>query len=353
MSAVAAVPGGDQDWQALIALDALSAWMDGQGLEPGPIRAARLLGGGTQNVLLRFERGGRSFVLRRPPKHLRGNSNETMRREARILAGLAGSAVPHPPLIAACGDEAVLGTAFYLMEPIEGFCPRDEMPALFRGDRSFRRALGLQMVEALAALAAVDYVGVGLADFGKLDGFLERQPGRWLGQLQGYAENPGWTGLSELPGVERIVAWLSDNCPTSFTPGLLHGDYHFGNVLFRRDAPVMAAMVDWELATLGDPMVDLGWLLSAWPEDAAGKGPVDPWDGFPSRADLIARYAELTGRDVSAADWYEVLACFKLGAILEGTHARACAGRAPKATGDYLHASTVSLFERALRKIGA
>jgi aminoglycoside phosphotransferase (APT) family kinase protein len=110
-------------------------------------------------------------------------------------------------------------------------------------------------------------------------------------------------------------------------------------------------MVDWELTTLGDPMVDLGWLLSAWPEDGTDTGPVKPWQGFPTRSEIVSRYADKAGRDVSHADWYEVLACFKLGAILEGTYARACAGRAPKETGDFLHASTLSLFARALKKI--
>jgi aminoglycoside phosphotransferase (APT) family kinase protein len=110
-------------------------------------------------------------------------------------------------------------------------------------------------------------------------------------------------------------------------------------------------MVDWELTTLGDPLVDLGWLLSAWPEDGAEAGPVKPWSGFPRRREIVARYADKTGRDVSHTDWYEVLACYKLGSILEGTYARACAGRAPKETGDFLHASRLSLFERALKKI--
>ena len=136
-------------------------------------------------------------------------------------------------------------------------------------------------------------------------------------------------------------------------PGIIHGDFHFGNVLFDRNTPRMTAMVDWELTTLGDPMIDLGWVLSSWPEDGAKTGPVfGSWEGFPTCAEIIARYAAKTGSDVTHADWYEVLACYKLGAILEGTYARACAGRAPKVTGDYLHANTLGLFQRALKKIG-
>jgi aminoglycoside phosphotransferase (APT) family kinase protein len=346
-------PGGDQDWAELAPLAVVADWMSARGLGRGPIENPRLLTGGTQNILLRFERDGRGYVLRRPPKHLRANSNETMRREARVLAALAGADVRHPRLIAACPEEDVIGAAFYLMAPVEGFLPRDEMPALHAGDPAIRHRMGLEMVDAIAALGLVDYAAKGLSNLGKLDGYLERQVPRWRAQLESYAEHEGWPGLAGLTGVTEIGAWLEANRPASFVPGLIHGDFHFGNVLFRRDGPELAAMVDWELTTLGDPLVDLGGLLSHWPEDGADTGPVTPWSGFPTRQELVDRYAEKSGRDVSGADWYEVLACYKIGCILEGTYARACAGKAPKLTGDYLHANTLSLFRRALAKIGA
>jgi aminoglycoside phosphotransferase (APT) family kinase protein len=349
----ASVPGGDQDWEVLVPLEALTAWMDGQGLGEGPIGAPRLLGGGTQNILLHLERSGRPYVLRRPPKHLRANSNETMRREARVLGALKGEPVPHPELIAACGAEDVLGAAFYLMEPIDGFTPREEMPPLHAGDPAVRHAMGFELVDAIAALGQVDYAAKGLSGLGRVEGFLERQVGRWRGQLESYAEFEGWPGMAQLPGVDEIGAWLQAHRPASFRPGLIHGDVNFGNVMFRRDGPELAALVDWELTTLGDPLIDLGWLLSAWPEDGAAEGPVKPWAGFPTRGEIIERYSQRAGLDAApVADWYEVLACYKLGAILEGTYARACAGRAPKETGDFLHASTLALFARGLRKIG-
>ena len=345
------VPRGDQDWEVLVPLEGLSVWMDGRGFSPGPIKNPHLLGGGTQNILLKFERADRSFVLRRPPKHLRKNSNETMRREARVLSALRDTDVRHPGMIAACDDETVIGAAFYLMEPVEGFTPREEMPDLHANDASIRREMGFEMVDAIAALAGVDFKARGLSDLGKVDGFLERQVGRWRAQLESYAEHSGWPGLSGISGVDEVGAWLSRHRPNEFVPGLIHGDFHFGNVLFDRSSSKLTAIVDWELTTLGDPMVDLGWLLSAWPEDDAQIGPVKPWSGFPSSSEIVARYTKKTGRDVSHADWYEVLACYKLGAILEGTYARACAGRAPKETGDFLHASTLSLFAKAMKKI--
>ena len=169
---------------------------------------------------------------------------------------------------------------------------------------------------------------------------------------------PGWNwaGPGEIEGVEEVGAWLDAHRPTTFKPGIIHGDYHLANVLYRFDSGDLAAIVDWELTTIGDPLLDLGWLLATWPEPggpAPGAVGVRPWDGFPTAADLVARYTERTERDLSALAWYEVLACYKLGIILEGTHARAFAGKAPKVVGDMLHASTLGLFARATARIAS
>lgn len=335
-------------------LAALEGWMDAQGVGTGPIAEARLLSGGTQNILMRFRRGDAAYVLRRPPPVPRANSNDTMRREARVLAALDGSAVPHPRLIAACSDEEVLGVAFYLMEPVEGFNPTEGLPELHANDADARHRIGLSMVEAIAALGAIDYRAVGLDGFGKPDNYLERQVGRWRAQLAGYADLPGWPGPGAIPGVDRVASWLDAHRPADFHPGIIHGDFHLANVMVRPDSGNLAAVVDWELSTIGDPLLDLGWLLATWPEDDAPRATdvaITPWEGFASPDELVAHYAETSGRDLSALDWYVVLACFKLGIILEGTHARACAGKAPNDTGDRLHAHTIDLFERALRRI--
>lgn len=341
--------------ESTVDLTVLAGWMDGQGLGSGPVEDAVRLTGGTQNILLRFSRAGRSYVLRRPPLHLRANSNETMRREARVLAALAGSDVPHPALIAACGDETVLGAAFYLMEPIDGFNPTAGLPPLHAGSEAIRHRIGLAMVEGIAKLGALDYRAVGLEGLGRPDNYLERQVERWKAQLASYAEFADWTGPAEIPGVDAVAAWLEANRPASFLPGIIHGDFHLSNVLVRPDSGELAAIVDWELTTIGDPLLDLGWLLATWPE---GEDPdpasvaVRPWKGFATAAELVEHYRSRTTRDLSAIHWYGVLACYKLGIILEGTHARACAGKAPVATGDRLHAQTIALFERALRWIG-
>jgi len=337
------------DWRRL------SAWMDDRALPAGPIEDVELLAGGTQNILLRFTRGGRSFVLRRPPVHKRRNSDETMRREARVLGALAGSAVPHPGLIAACAEEDVLGAAFYLMEPIRGFNATTGLPEPHRSSRAMRHRMGLSMVEAIAALGAVDHEAVGLADFGRAEGYLERQVARWRAQLESYATLSGYPG-PDIPHVDETAAWLDAHRPEDWRPGIIHGDFHLANVLFDPDAGEVAALVDWELSTIGDPLLDLGWLLATWPEpDGSGGGvaAVQPWEGFATARELVDHYAARTTRRLDSITWYEVLACYKLGIILEGTHARACAGKAPREIGDALHATTVALFERAARRIAA
>ena len=331
-------------------LEILNEWMNDQSLPRGEIGLIDRLAGGTQNILLRFERGGREYVLRRPPIHKRANSDETMRREARVLGALKGTDVPHPGLIAACGDESLLGAAFYLMEPVEGFNATAGLPALHESDPDVRRGMGFAMADGIAALGAVDYLAVGLEGFGRPEGFLERQVPRWQHQLESYGAMEGYPG-PEIPGVDRIAVWLEANRPQDFSPGILHGDYHIANVMFSFDGPELAAIVDWELATIGDPLLDLGALMASWP-DAEGKTPlgnaVGQLGGLPSADELVSRYGERSTRSIDAIDWYVVLACYRLGIILEGTHARACAGRADRQTGDLLHSATVGLFERAL-----
>jgi aminoglycoside phosphotransferase (APT) family kinase protein len=151
-----------------------------------------------------------------------------------------------------------------------------------------------------------------------------------------------------------VAAWLDANRPPSWTPGIIHGDFHFSNVLMRRDGPGLAAIVDWELTTIGDPLLDLGNLLATWPggDGVAPTGSIDA-PGLPSKAEVVARYAEGSTRDLSSIGWYEVLACYRLGCILEGTNARADAGLAPRETGDLLHAITLGLFARARSLIAA
>lgn len=343
------------DWRAAVDAQRLAAWMDGQGLEQGEVTDFELLAGGTQNLITRFRRGSRGFVLRRPPVHPRPDGDKTIMREARVLQALRSSRVPHPGLIAACGDTSVLGAAFYLMEPVEGFNPSGKpLPAPHAAEPAWRHRMGFAMVDALLALGEIDAVQAGLADFGKPQNFLERQVPRWRAHLESYASIPGWPGPSSLIGIDELGRRLEATRPQQFTPGLLHGDFHLANVMFAPDTPELAAVIDWELATLGDPLLDLGWLVTTWP-DASGRGTgtihVTPWDGFPTADELVDRYRAGSTRDLSRIDWYVALASYKLAVLLEASHARACAGRAPRDIGDKHHASALRLVQRGLAKL--
>lgn len=338
-----------------IDLNRVAAWMDEAGLPAGPISNPLELTGGTQNLLLAFDKGGQRFVLRQPPPHSVAGGDQTTRREVRVLGALAQTDVPHARLIAACWDPTVTGAAFFLMEAVEGFNVGVGMPGLHAGDPAIRRQMGLSIVDALAAIGRVDHVAVGLADFGKPEGFLERQVERWRTQFEGYSRYEGWPGATSLPGVDAIGRWLDAHRPTGFKPGLMHGDFHIKNVLYRHDSGQLAAVIDWELATIGDPLVDLGWLLATWPGQNGDYtvAQIEPWDGFPTGEELVAHYGAVTGRDMSAALWYQVFACYKLALILEGTFARACAGKASQETGERLHCNALRLLARAERWLAA
>ena len=313
----------------------LASWMKDRGLGDGPITDVDMLAGGTQNILLKFVRDGRTYVLRRPPLRKRKNSDETMRREARVLAALGGTDVPHPALVAACPDTEVIGAAFYLMDPVDGINPLP-LPDPIAADPEQQRLLGESMIDALAALGRVDYVGQGLHDLGRADGWLGRQVGRWRSQLESYGEIEQYPG-PDLPHLELVATWLEQHLPTDWRPGLMHGDFHYGNVMVERNQPRIAAIVDWELSTIGDPLLDLGHLLANWPDpqypDRIG---VPDAPAMMSPADAVERYSLASGRDVGSFKWFAVLACYRLAILLEGSNARAYAGSTTQEIGDML-----------------
>lgn len=333
-------------------LNRLRVWMDDRGIGTGDLDDVEQLAGGTQNILVRFRRSGIRYVLRRPPLHKRANSDETMRREARVLSALAGTDVPHPGIIAGEPDTDTLGASFYLMEPIDGFTATVDLPEPHRSDPAIQREMGFALVDGAATLGTVDHVAVGLGDFGRPEGYLERQVDRWRRHLDSYHEvSADWK--PDLPGVDKVGEWLDANRPGRSVTGIIHGDLHTGNVMYRHDGPELAAIVDWELTTIGDPLIDLGLIIAfRVPDEETPPGPArGVVEAFPPVDELVERYAQRSGHDVSAAIWYGVLACYKTGIILEGTYARALAGQAPKETGDELHAMTLSLFRRADRLI--
>ena len=308
--------------EALIDADALARWMDAQGLPgAGDALAIAPIAGGASNEIFAVTRGGRQMVLRRPPLKVPEGRNQTMLREYRVLHALRDSDVPHARALGVCEDESVLGACFYLMEHVDGWSPmqlEDGWPAPFDNDLEARRGLAFELVDGIAHLSRVDWRAAGLEGFGKPEGFLERQVDRWLHHLASFQ-------FREIPGLDTAGDWLRAHTPKSFRPGIIHGDYQFANVMFRDGAPAkLAAIVDWEMATVGDPLLDLGWVLMAWPnpdEDRGQMAYVD-YTGMPSREELMERHHALSGLPMDEIDYYVVLARFKMACVLEGGYAR-------------------------------
>lgn len=324
----------------------LQSWMDERNLGNGDIADISFIAGGTQNMLMRFRRGDDVYVFRRPPMHKRANSDETMRREARVLGALRNTDVPHPRLIAAESDEKILGATFYLMECVDGFNANLEMPEPHRSDVRMQHAMGLSMADAIAALSQVNPAEVGILNLGKADNWIERQASRWKSHLDGYTAFQNYA-KPDIGDVDMVSSWLSQHSPPVIQVGIIHGDFHFSNVLIRRDTGALAAIVDWELATIGDPLLDLAHLLVTWPGNSTVRSPSLDGVNLPTPEEVVARYARRTGRDMTHLVWFRVLAAYRLGIILEGTNARAGAGLAPRQTGDLLHETAVSLLTHA------
>jgi aminoglycoside phosphotransferase (APT) family kinase protein len=312
--------------QSSLDTESLARWLDGQGIAPGEPAEASLISGGASNEIFEIRRGGRRMVLRRPPAGLSAERRTVMAREYRVLAALNGTDVPHPQALAACDDPGVIGAPFYLMAYVDGWSPMHSggWPEPFRSDTSLRPGLAYQLIEGIARLGNVDWRAQGLDGFGHPDGFHDRQVDRWLAHLAAFQ-------FREIPGLDAAAAWLRRHRPSHWAPGLMHGDYQFANVMFRHGAPArLAALVDFEMSTVGDPLLDLAWVIMSWPdpdEDRSGHGYVD-YTGMPDRADLLEHYARLSGRDVSEIDYYVILARFKMAIVLEGGYAKVVKGEA-------------------------
>jgi aminoglycoside phosphotransferase (APT) family kinase protein len=318
----------DDQLDDLIDVARVDAWI-GDRLPGGgePLSAERLgATTGIANALFVLRRGGHRWVLRRPPAVKNDPSASDTVREWRILVALEGTPVPHPTPRLLCDDPEVIGAPFLLMDVVDGFTPGFELPAPFADDPALRFDLGLAYVDGCAALSQVDWRARGLEGLGRPDGFLERQVPRWMGQLDRYCTRA-------LPELDFVASWLEGNRPVMGPAAILHGDYSPFNVMVAPSPPArLAAVVDWDTGTVGDPLLDIGHLLARWTEP--GEEPViapqaGGVDGYPTRAEMARRYEERTGRDLAALPFYEALALFKLAVILEGTFARERAAGVP------------------------
>ncbi|MCK9250379.1 MAG: phosphotransferase family protein [Solirubrobacteraceae bacterium] len=271
------------------------------------------VGDGRSNLTYRVEGAdGHRWILRRPPLGPRLPSAHDMVREHRLIAALHPAGIPVPEPLGLCEDEAVTGAPFYVMEHADGhvLASREAADPL---THDARRTAGLDLVDTLARLHAVDVDAVGLGDLGRHHGYGERQLRRWIGQ---------WAASKtrEVPAIERVHARLEAGIPTQHRVSIVHGDYKLENVIVGDDGRVRA-ILDWELCTLGDPLADLGLLLVYWtepgdPEPRISTAPLA--DGFPSRDEVVARYADASGLDLSGLPFYRALGAWKLAIILQG-----------------------------------
>jgi aminoglycoside phosphotransferase (APT) family kinase protein len=342
----------------------LAPWLDQHvpELGSGPLIVTQLHGG-TSNVILTLNRGGPTMVLRRPPAVAPPGSERTVLREARVLTALNGTNVPHPHCYASCDDATLIGAPFYVMEMVQGWA------AELRNEKIYHRApfdaapseygIGYAMVDGLIALANVDYLALGLADFGKPERFLERQVDRWEGQLNSYPKPYGYAGR-DISGFAYARDWLRANVPDDFRAGLIHGDVGTPNALFAFDRPArLTALIDWELCTIGDPLIDLAWFTNKL-RDEERPDVIDPnalynIANLPTRQELARYYAAGTGRDLSNFDYYCVLALYKGGCILEYKVAQSAAGILSPETGRFFDRLVTANFahaERLCRKAG-
>ena len=336
-------------------VERLTAWLDANvpELGSGPLRLEQLHGG-TSNVILTLDRGGPMMVLRRPPAVPPPGSEKTVLREARVLTALNGTRVPHPHCYGACADTEVIGAPFYLMEKVEGWAAelrdgRIHHRAPFDGAPS-EYGIAYAMVDGLIALANVDYKSVGLDGFGKPDNFLARQVERWEGQLKSYPALYGYEGR-EPEGFAYARDWLRANIPDDFRPGIIHGDVGTPNALFAFNRPArLTALIDWELSTIGDPLLDLAWFTGRLRDESEpteiDEAALYNVANFPTRQELARYYAAGTGRDLASFDYFSVLAAFKSGCILEYKVAQSAAGILSPETGVFFDKLVRGAFAR-------
>jgi aminoglycoside phosphotransferase (APT) family kinase protein len=333
------------DLPPLLVRRPLEALLDRHGLGEGAVEAEPV-GEGHSNVTYLIRREGGEWVLRRPPRPPLPPSAHDVLREAFLLRAIAEQPVRTPRVLLACDDESVIGAPFYVMERVEGDVMTNSIPATLDNPEERARAAD-ELIDALAEVHAVDWRACGLEGYGKPTGYLERQLRRFGGLLE-------HNRTRELPTLERVTEWLAANRPDSGEATIVHGDYRLGNTMFAPGAPArLVAIFDWELATIGDPLADVGYLVATYaqPGDEENTlfslGSVTRAEGFPTREQLIERYERKTGRSMSDVRWYTTLALWKAAIFLEGSYKRRLAGTTEDAFFDMLETGVPEIAERA------
>ncbi|MFJ5280898.1 phosphotransferase family protein [Streptomyces parvulus] len=335
----------------LLVVDTVTAFLDAHGVGHGPIAWQRI-GGGQSNVTYLIERGGDHVVLRRGPRPPLPRSTHDMVREARVQRLLRGHGVPVPEILAVCEDESLLGVPFYLMSRVEGTVVTDAIPPHLSSLEQ-RRATSAAVVDTLVALHRIEVNEGGLATLGSPDGYLRRQVERFSGLWEVNTSR-------SLPAVERIADWLGRNLPATQAATVVHGDYRMGNLMFAPQAPAgVLAVLDWEMATLGDPLADLGYLTATYSEAGAPTTPLELTPvtrapGYLTRRQLAERYGSRTGLDLTPLPWYQTLALWKAAVFCEAIYTRWRRGERPDDThfGPSLESGVPRLLDMAARYAG-
>ncbi|MDQ0382293.1 phosphotransferase family protein [Amycolatopsis thermophila] len=329
----------------------LARWLTEHTGRGGPWELRRLAGGNSNETCL-LACGEARYVLRRPPRHALSASAHSVAREHRVLTALAGSGVPAPRPVVLCEDPAVPMAPFLVMEHVpDAVSVTGELPAAYAGQEDAVIRLADAMVDALAAVHLLDWQAVGLDGFGRPEGFLARQVPRWHRQWTAIARRP-------LPAMDEVAEWLEGNRPPGSPPALLHGDFHLDNCLVSVREPRLRAVIDWEMATIGDPLLDLGLLLAFWgPRPIARPAmpaiqAVSRTPGAPGRDHLLARYEAATGRPAEHIEYYQCLAFFKLATIVEAAWSQHLAGELDTPYARALEHDVPALLEEAATLAG-
>ncbi len=347
----------DANLDELAPIGPLTDWLDANipDLGKGPLRRD-MLHGGTSNVVFTLNRGKQDMVLRRPPAVPPPGAEKGVLREARVLTALNGTEVPAPVCYGSCDDPAVIGMPFYVMEKVNGWAPN------LRGERIYNEppfdrmpyeyGIAYAIVGGLTLLANVDYKAVGLEGYGKPDNFMERQVDRWSSQLKGYPEKYKGYQARNLEGYDEVEEWLRKNVRKSEHAGIMHGDVGTPNMMFRHGPPArLAAMIDWELSTIGDPMMDIAGFTGGMHDerfpDLTPATALNNPDHAPTKQELMRYYSAGTGRKMEDLDFYSVLVGFKYGCLLEYKVAQAAAGILSKETGEFFTRIVDSGFKRS------
>jgi aminoglycoside phosphotransferase (APT) family kinase protein len=330
--------------EPLVVLEPLISFLEASGLPTPTDLDVAPIGEGHSCVTFGLSTG---VVLRRPPRGPLPPSAHDVLREARLLRALEPTPVRAPKVLAVCDDPAVIGAPFYVMEKIEGEVITTSLPSALENPAE-RARIADELIDALVELHAVDWRAVGLEGFGKPTGYLERQLRRFTGLWE-------HNRTRELPQVEQIGAWLAANIPESPPATIVHGDYRLGNTMLSATAPArLIAIFDWEMATIGDPLADVGYLMIHWVQDGDEIAKfqlqsVTRLPGFPNRQELIARYEERSGRSMRALSWYITLALWKAVVFMEGNYKRAVDGSTDDPYLKTFGEGVVELAERALQ----